>query len=115
VIRAASIVCIFFNQLHLPNGGKWSLKFPILPASSVIHMSVQEEFRKKNKPVQVRAIFDIVMGLIYAGVGAVMAASKYIGLEITFPPPEVVTIFGIAAALYGCFRVYRGYKLYKQD
>ena len=97
------------------NGGKWSLKFPILPASSAHYMSVQEDFRKRNKPIQVRAIFDVVMGLVYASVGAVLAASKYVGIEITFPPPEVVTIFGIAAALYGCFRVYRGYKLYKQD
>lgn len=78
-------------------------------------MSVQEDFRKKNKPVQVKAIFDVVMGLVYAAVGVTLAISKYIGLEITFPPAEVVTIFGVLAALYGGFRVYRGYKIYKQD
>jgi hypothetical protein len=78
-------------------------------------MSVQEEFRKKNKPVQVKAIFDVVMGLIYAGVGVTLTFSKYLGLDITFPPPEVVTIFGILATLYGLFRVFRGYKIYKQD
>lgn len=98
-----------------PNTDEWSLKFPILPVSSINCMSVQEDFRKKNKPVQVKAIFDIVMGLIYAGVGVTLAVSKYIGLEITFPPPEAVTIFGIFAALYGLFRMYRGYKTYKQD
>ncbi len=78
-------------------------------------MSVQEDFRKKNKPVQVKAIFDIVMGLIYAGVGGTLALSKYIGLDIRFPPPEAVTIFGMIATLYGLFRVYRGYQTYKQD
>jgi hypothetical protein len=95
--------------------GEWSLKFPILPASFINCMSVQEDFRKKNKPVQVKAIFDVVMGLVYAVVGITLAVSKYIGLEITFPPPEAVTIFGALAALYGFFRIYRGYKTYKQD
>lgn len=75
-------------------------------------MSVQEEFRKKNKPVNIKAVFDIVMGLVYAVVGAMLALSKYLGLEITFPPPEVIAIFGAFAFLYGCFRVYRGVKTY---
>jgi glucose uptake protein GlcU len=77
-------------------------------------MSVQEEFRKKNKPVNVKAVFDIVMGLIYAVVGVTLLLSKYIGLDINFPPQEVVTIFGVLATLYGLFRVYRGYITYKQ-
>lgn len=75
-------------------------------------MSVQEEFRKKNKPVNIKAVFDIVMGLVYAAVGAMLALSKYMGLEITFPPAEVITIFGALAFMYGCFRVYRGIKTY---
>ncbi|HEX4958389.1 MAG TPA: hypothetical protein VFV46_09450 [Lacibacter sp.] len=86
-----------------------------MPATFINCMSVQEDFRKKNKPVQVKAIFDMVMGLIYAGVGITLSISKYVGLEITFPPPEVVTIFGLLAALYGFFRMYRGYQTYKQD
>jgi hypothetical protein len=77
-------------------------------------MSVQEDFRKKNKPVNIRAIFDIVMGILYAVVGGTLAVSKYIGLEITFPPPEVITIFGAAAVLYGGFRIFRGIKTYRQ-
>jgi hypothetical protein len=77
-------------------------------------MSVQEDFRKKNKPVNVRAIFDIAMGLLYAGVGGTLAVSKYVGLEITFPPPEVITVFGAAAVIYGGFRVFRGIKTYRQ-
>jgi hypothetical protein len=78
-------------------------------------MSVQEDFRKKNKPVKVKAIFDIVMGLIYGGVGGTLVAAKYVGLDLTFPPPEVVTIFGAAVFIYGCFRIYRGYKIYKLE
>ncbi|MFN5136524.1 MAG: hypothetical protein ACK5DG_14520 [Chitinophagaceae bacterium] len=105
----------FFNQLHLSNGGEWSLKFPILPAPLIIKMSVQEDFRKKNKPVNIKAIFDVVMGLVYAGVGITLVLSKYIGLEITFPPAELVTIFGTFAILYGIFRIYRGIKTYNQN
>lgn len=77
-------------------------------------MSVLDDFRKKNKPVNVKAIFDIVMGLVYAIVGAFLIIAKYIGLEIAFPPPEVITIFGAFAVVYGIFRIFRGYKLYKE-
>lgn len=105
----------FLTNSVRPIRDEWSLKFPILPQSVDYLMSVQEEFRKKNKPVNIKAIFDVVMGLIYAGVGGVLTVSKYVGLEIIFPPPEVVTIFGVFAFAYGLFRVYRGYKIYKQD
>lgn len=77
-------------------------------------MTVNEDFRKKNKPVNVKAIFDLVMGLIYVVMGGALAASKYIGFELTFTSPEAVVIFGIAAMLYGAFRMFRGVKLYKQ-
>ena len=75
-------------------------------------MSTQEDFRKKNKPINVKAVFDIVMGIVYLVMGAVLALSKYFGLEITFPPPDVITVFGVAAFLYGAFRIFRGVKTY---
>ncbi len=78
-------------------------------------MSVQDDFRKKNKPIKVKAIFDVVMGLIYAGVGGMLVISKSIGLELNFPPPKVIVIFGAAAFIYGCFRIYRGYKAYMSE
>jgi len=77
-------------------------------------MSVLDDFRKKNKPVNIKAVFDIVMGLVYAIVGTFLVISKYIGLEIAFPPPDVVMIFGAFAVVYGGFRIFRGYKLYKE-
>ena len=94
------------------------MKFVILkiyltcPYLIILKMLVQEQFRKKNKPVNIKAVFDIVMGLVYAGVGAMLVLSKYMGLDITFPPPKIITIFGAFAFLYGCFRVYRGVKTY---
>jgi hypothetical protein len=75
-------------------------------------MSLQEDFKKKNKQINVKALFDILMGIIYAGVGGVLLASDFIGLDITFPPPEAVKIFGAAAFIYGCFRIFRGIKTY---
>lgn len=77
-------------------------------------MSVLDDFRKKNKPVNIKAVFDIVMGLVYTSVGAFLVGSKYIGLEIAFPPPDVLMVFGTLAVVYGLFRIYRGYKLYKE-
>lgn len=76
-------------------------------------MSIQEDFRKKNKPVNVKALFDLAMGVIYAVVGAVLAVSKFIGLEIAFPPPDVLVVFGSGAFLYGAFRIFRGVKTFK--
>ena len=77
-------------------------------------MSLDEIYDKnRKKPLNVRAVFDVVMGLIYAGVGAVLLLAKQIGLELTFPPPEVVSVFGVFCVLYGLFRVYRGVQSYK--
>lgn len=79
-------------------------------------MSLEEIYNKsKKKPLNVRALFDVVMGLIYAVVGGLLSASKFIGLQITFPPPEVVTVFGVICLLYGGFRIFRGIKLFKNS
>jgi hypothetical protein len=75
-------------------------------------MSIQEDFRKKNKPVNVKAVFDVVLGIVYLVLGAVLALSKYLGLEFSFPPPDVITVFGVAAFFYGAFRIFRGVKTY---
>lgn len=76
-------------------------------------MSVLDDFRKKNKPVNIKAIFDIVMGLVYAIVGTLLVIAKYIGFEIALPKPEFVQVFGALAFLYGAFRIFRGIKLYR--
>lgn len=77
-------------------------------------MSLEEIYnRSKKKPLNVRALFDVVMGVIYSVVGGLMLGSKYIGLEISFPPPEILTIFGAACLIYGAFRIFRGIKTYK--
>lgn len=66
--------------------------------------------RNNKAATNVRAIFDVVMGLIYLSVGSVMVLGKYFGIEIHFPPKDVLSIFGALSAAYGVFRIYRGIK-----
>lgn len=65
--------------------------------------------------MHVRALFDIIMGLIYFSVGVFLAISKYIGISFHFPPPDIALIFGICSAAYGAFRVYRGIQTRKSE
>jgi hypothetical protein len=73
-------------------------------------MSHTSQKPPKRKRISVRAVFDLVMGLIYAGVGGVLVVSKYIGLKLVFPPAEMLLAFGTVSILYGGFRIFRGVK-----
>ncbi len=75
-------------------------------------MSVQEDFRKKQKPVNVKALFDIIMGIIYMLMGLALVLAKLAGFEFRYIPSEVAIAFGALAALYGGFRIFRGIKTY---
>jgi hypothetical protein len=70
---------------------------------------------KRNKKISVRALFDLAMGLIYSVVGGLLVISKSIGLNITFPPQDVITVFGVLCLLYGLFRIFRGYKTFYSE
>lgn len=59
-------------------------------------------------PVNVRAVFDLIMGLIYLVVGGVLVFAKYIGFKFAFPPQEIAVVFGAFSMVYGAFRIYRG-------
>ena len=73
------------------------------------NMSIQLQ-NKSRKPYNIRAIFDWVMGIIYLGVGFVLAFAALFGIRIHFPPQDVAQIFGVACMIYGGFRIYRGFK-----
>jgi hypothetical protein len=75
-------------------------------------MSVQDDFRKKQKPVNVRALFDIVMGIVYVLMGLALALAKLAGFEFRYIPSEAAIAFGTLAVVYGGFRVFRGIKTY---
>ncbi|MFN4286309.1 MAG: hypothetical protein ACK4E8_10140 [Lacibacter sp.] len=78
-------------------------------------MNTKQPSGQKNKaPINIRAVFDVIMGFIYAGVGSVLALSKMLNIKLAFIEPAFVVIFGICCILYGGFRVYRGVKTWKQ-
>jgi hypothetical protein len=69
-----------------------------------------ESQHKSRQPVNIRAIFDIVMGIIYLAVGFILTFGPWLGIRFHFPPPDIARIFGTACMIYGGFRIYRGYK-----
>ena len=66
--------------------------------------------KKRRAYVNRRAISDLGMGVIYAGVGGFFIVSGILGMEIEFPPKPFSYIFGALCMLYGGFRIYRGIK-----
>ncbi len=73
-------------------------------------------FRQKeeNRQGQLRKIYDFVMGLLWSGAGIFFITAKYmangLGLDSL-----TTTIFGIAALVYGVFRLYRGFTANKKS
>lgn len=68
----------------------------------------------KKGPLNIRAVFDLIMGVIYAAVGGFLAVSPYLKINLVFIEAPFVVIFGACCILYGGFRVYRGVKTLKQ-
>ncbi len=76
-----------------------------------------EEFENKRMSerdkglVRMRSIMDYGMGLLWVGMGVFMIFIKQFntGLEARFDDPTMKG-FGAVCALYGAFRIYRGYR-----
>jgi hypothetical protein len=73
-------------------------------------MASELEDKKQRAYANRRAIMDLGMGLIYAGVGGFFIVSDILGMEIEFPGRPFSYIFGALCLLYGGFRIYRGIK-----
>jgi hypothetical protein len=73
-------------------------------------MASDIEDRKQKAYTNRRAISDLGMGIIYAGVGFYFIVSGKIGPDLEFPPRPFNFIFGALCLLYGGFRIYRGIK-----
>ncbi len=73
----------------------------------------------ENKPlserdkgfIRMRSLMDYGMGVLWVAMGIFLVFIKHFntGLEARFDDP-VMKGFGAICILYGCFRVYRGYK-----
>ena len=66
------------------------------------------ELKRRRAYANRRSIMDIGMGIIYGGVGLVIAFADKFGLNLDFPPKPFSYIFGGLCLLYAGFRIYRG-------
>ncbi|MFT3827033.1 MAG: hypothetical protein QM731_24120 [Chitinophagaceae bacterium] len=73
-------------------------------------MASEFEEKKQKAYVNRRAIMDLGMGIMYAGVGAVLCLADVLRLGLEFPPKPFSYVFGGLCLLYGGFRIYRGIK-----
>lgn len=66
---------------------------------------------KDKRYIRMRSIMDVGMGLLWLAMGVFFIFIRYFntGWEARFDDPTM-KVFGGICALYGGFRIYRGYK-----
>ncbi len=76
-------------------------------------MSAEENYNANKKATSFRAILDFVMGTVYIVLAGVVLYSRHFG-TIELPP---ATVYGMSGLLivYGVFRIYLGFKRYRQE
>lgn len=75
--------------------------------------SNEEYENERNRQVsRMRSVLDYAMGIMIIGVGIflIIRFKLSIGLNKTYPPDVWDKVFGFIFIIYGCWRVYRGYK-----
>ncbi len=72
-------------------------------------------FRQKeeNRQGQLRKIYDFTMGLLWSAAGIFFITAKYVANGLGLDS-LTTTLFGIAALVYGVFRLYRGFTANKR-
>jgi hypothetical protein len=77
-------------------------------------MDRQDFNRQKTRQNNLtRTIYDLGMGLLWTAVGIFLLLHEKFGVTLNFDN-LLANIFGGVCIFYGLFRVYRGYKSYKQ-
>ncbi|MBL0151970.1 MAG: hypothetical protein IPP93_00155 [Chitinophagaceae bacterium] len=74
---------------------------------------IEEYEKKKRKDVSLmRSILDYGMGILIIGAGVIFLFRNKLKIEMLGdgPPTDLDKIFGGICLLYGCWRIYRGYK-----
>lgn len=69
--------------------------------------------KKKRKQISLmKSLLDYGMGLLIllAGLFFFFRSKFHLSFNERFPPNDIDKIFGVIAILYGCWRIYRGYK-----
>jgi hypothetical protein len=72
-------------------------------------MAIDFEERQRRRNALMRSIYDYTMGILWMFVGAFFLLHKRLGYDLELDA-VLTTIFGVAALLYGLFRIYRGYQ-----
>ena len=70
-------------------------------------MTPDFEERQHKRTAFLRSIYDYTMGIIWMGLGAFFLVHERFGFDLGLDK-VLTTIFGVAALLYGAFRIYRG-------
>jgi len=74
---------------------------------------VEEYEQKRRKQVaNMRSLLDYGIGtaIMFAGAFLFFRSNMNLAFNETFPPNSLDKLFGSICFLYGCWRVYRGYK-----
>ncbi len=70
-------------------------------------MTADFEERQRKRNALLRSIYDYTMGTLWMGIGAFFLFHQRFGYDLKLDK-VLTTIFGVAALLYGIFRIYRG-------
>jgi hypothetical protein len=68
---------------------------------------------RRDTPTLMRSIYNLAMGVLWTGVGLFFLFHRKWGFDMNLNNSRDVlltNIFGVAAVLYGLFRIYRGIK-----
>ncbi len=70
------------------------------------------EKQKRKQLALRRALMDYSIGILIASAGIFFLIRDKLKLQFNenFPPNYLDKIFGVICLLYGCWRIYRGYK-----
>ncbi len=70
-----------------------------------------KDYEEKSRKTSsfLHAVYDYVMGVLWFSLGTVFLLHKKFRINVDLDP-ALTTIFGVAAVLYGAFRIYRGYR-----
>jgi hypothetical protein len=72
----------------------------------------KEQLTERDKSyIRMRSLMDFGMGVLWTGMGVFLFFARQLGsgLELRYDE-KILKIFGAICAVYGLFRVYRGYK-----
>jgi len=65
---------------------------------------------RTKRYMMMRSIMDIGMGILWCALAALLLLADKFGLQLRFPQKPFSYIFAAICALYGGFRIYRGFQ-----